>query len=326
MMVEPTESVDPLCPTAPARVPGDHSNLIQLQFTPINVAVIPRCLRQDQVVLLRNVGPDQADTVLHDVAEQLGLLESLRLQVAYAPLLGHRERVGNYRMTVNKRLDYQFIPPHCEGDSFVNMQLSAFYCFQNNTDGGETILMKVDDTSKAWNTLRENATRIARSSRSFTAGELKHARVRYRLHSEVHVLPDDLVLRERPSDIPGLTLVDVLTPARKTHSSILGQDLFAYWASVAVRDRHALPFFVSLLRQANLLHEPSGGLDVRRMDNVFAERLWASGIDYNSLFTCMITHKMLRGDLILHNNLTWAHGASNWTPGSGVRDVSAAFA
>jgi hypothetical protein len=35
---------------------------------------------------------------------------------------------------------------------------------------------------------------------------------------------------------------------------------------------------------------------------------------------------LTRGDLIILNNLTWAHSVANWRPESGVRNVSAAFA
>ena len=307
-----------------ACIPDDRSRLLVLEASEADAAA--GGLRQDFVVLLRNVLPGRADALLHVVAEKLGLLEGLRLQAGFAGLMGHRQRVGEYRMTVNRRLDYQFIPPHSEGSSFVNMQLASFYCFENSTDGGETLLMNVDDASEAWSTLREEVTRIAPGSRSLAPLELKQARALYRLHSATEVQPDDRAIRERSTSTPGLTLVDVLAPARRTRSRILERDLYAYWVSIAIRDQDALPFFVSLLKQADLLRQPVGGLEIQDMDNVAEQRVWSSGVDYNTLFRCKIRYKLAAGDLILHNNLTWAHSASNWTPGSGVRDLSAAFA
>jgi hypothetical protein len=312
--------------TVQALVPDDRSRLVMLESSQFDAATVVDCLRQDLVVLLRDVAPERADAILHEIAKELCLLDGLRLQAGYASLLGHRQRVGEYRMTVNKRSDYQFIPPHSEGDSFIGMQLVSFYCFENSTDGGETILMNVDDSSAAWPVLREKHTRIAPGSRPLTPSELKQARALYRLRSAVEVQPDDQVIRERPTQTPGLSLVDVLAPARRTRSLILDRDLYAYWVSIAIMDHDALPFFVSLLKQHDLLRQPAAGLDVRQMDNVADQRVWASGVDYNELFKCKIRHKLTRGDLVLHNNLTWTHSASNWTPGTGVREVAAAFA
>jgi hypothetical protein len=309
-----------------ARVPDHCGRLLILESSMADGASVAAGLRQDQVVLLRNVAPERADALLHEIAQTLGLLDGLRLQAGYASLLGHRRKIGEYRMTVNDRSGYQFIPPHSEGDSFINMQLASFYCFENSTDGGETLLMNVNDSSPVWQTLREQVTRIAPQSRSLSPAELNQARGLYRLRSASKVLPDDRVIRERPTATAGLTLADVLAPVRKTRSLILDRDLHAYWVSIAIMDHDALPFFVSILKQADLLREPAGGMDVRQMDNAASQRLWASGVDYNDLFTCKIRHKLVSGDLILHNNLTWTHSASNWTPGSGVRKVAAAFA
>jgi hypothetical protein len=307
-------------------VPDDCGRLLILESAIADAASVAAGLRQDQVVLLRNVAPERADVLLHEIAETLGLLDNLRLQAGYASLLGHRRKIGTYRMTVNDRTDYQFIPPHSEGDSSINMQLASFYCAENSTDGGETLLLNVDDSSPAWKNLRERVTRIASHSRPLSPAELNQARGLYGLRSASRVLPDDRVIRERPTTTPGLTLADVLAPVRRARSSILDRDLHAYWVSIAIMDHDALPFFVSILKQADLLREPVGGMDMRQMDNAAPQRLWASGVDYNDLFRCKVRHKLVAGDLILLNNLTWTHSASNWTPGSGVRKVAAAFA
>lgn len=309
-----------------AATPEDPDRLIELDSDAAPPALIADYLKQDFVVLVRNVTPDRVDSHLQAVAGQLGLLEGLRLQASYASLLRHRQRVGEYRMTVNQRSDYQFIPPHCEGPSHVNMQLASFYCVENSTDGGVTLLFNIDESSEVWGILRERVTRIASGSRLLTAGELRRARGLYQLGDAVEVLPDDRIICERPTDISGLVLVDVLARARKTRSHILGRETFAYWVTIAIVDHDPLPFFVSHLQQAKLLIQQPGCLDFLKLDNAASQRIWNSGADYNMLFRCKVIRKLAPGELLLHNNLTWAHSASNWTPESGRREVFAAFA
>lgn len=292
----------------------------------VEASFVVEVLRRDCVILIRGITPERADNTLHDIAEALNLLDSLQVQAAYAEFLGHRQRIGQYRMTVNRRGDYQFISPHSEGDSFTNMQLASFYCFENATDGGETLLMNVDGSSQVWKSLRERTTRIAPDSRLLTPAELKRASVIYHLHSPPGLADGDLILGPRECTIPGLKLVDVLAKARTTRSTILERDLYAYWHTAEIVDRDSLRAYVSLLRSCNLLREPKGGLELRRMDNVAEHRIWSSGIDYTRLFRCKITYKLRPRDLLLLNNVTWTHAVSNWSPGSGVRSVSAAFA
>lgn len=229
-------------------------------------------------------------------------------------------------MTVNKRTEYQFIPPNSEGDSVINVQLASFFCLENSTDGGETILMSVDDSSEVWSLLREKVARIAPGSRPLTAGELMQARGLYRLDSPPYVSAGDRIIRERDSEIPGVKLVDVLANTRRTYSSILRRDLNGYWSSIANIDFDSMYSYASLLQGCQFLREPEGGLEFSRMDPVAEDRLWSSGVDYSKLFRCEITHKLRSADLMLLNNLTWTHSASNWSPRSGVRSVAAAFA
>src|SRR5690606_9521241 len=105
---------------------------------------IAKALSEDKVVLIQDVNADDADGLMHSVATHLGLTESLEVQSCFASSLGHRENVSRYYMSVNKRKDYEFVPPHSEGSSFTNIQLASRY--ENNTDGGETILMNVDQS------------------------------------------------------------------------------------------------------------------------------------------------------------------------------------
>jgi hypothetical protein len=309
-------------------VPEDRARLITLESNDRAVQAdwVLDGLRRDFVILVRKVPPARVDGILRNVAAGLGLLEHLELQAAYAEFFGHRQRVGQYRMTVNKRADYQFIPPHSEGDSFTNMQLAAFYCIENSTDGGETILMNVDDSSEIWLELREKLVRIAPGSRSLTPGELKRAARLYHLDSTASGHPDDLILGTRQTDISGFALLDVLAHMRKTNSAILGKDVYAYWQSAAIIDFDSLPPFVSLLEHCELLRRPAEGIELRHIDNAARQRIWSSGMTYDRLFTCRVTHKLIPGDLVLQNNLTWTHAVSNWTPGRGVRNVAAAFA
>src|ERR1700752_3120411 len=100
----------------------------------VDCECIVQHLRQDMVLLLRNLNSDQADIVMHDVAARLGLRESLELQVGFANFLGHRHNIGKYFMSVNKRGAYQFVTPHSEGSHFIGMQLASFFCYENSTD------------------------------------------------------------------------------------------------------------------------------------------------------------------------------------------------
>src|SRR5436190_12786780 len=114
------------------------------------VATIREWLRKDAVVLCPQVSETVAGDTVRGVAEALGLGEQLTLQAGFAAFLGHRHRVGDYFMSVNRRGDFQFIPPHSEGTGFQSIQLASFYCFENSTDGGETILMNVRRSGDAW--------------------------------------------------------------------------------------------------------------------------------------------------------------------------------
>jgi hypothetical protein len=311
----------------PARVREDHARLVVLEsLFGRNARPVIEALRTDSVVLIRNVTPDEADGTLHQVAQHLGLLPQLEQQAAYAAFLRHRQRVGKYGMTVNPRDTYQFITPHSEGSSQSNMQLASFYCFENTTDGGETILMNIDADSPLWGSLREFVTRIQHGSRPLTPGEMKRLTALYRLHSPPGVRDDDRIVRERKSEIPGLLLADVLAVPRAIPSRILERDLYVYWDSVASTDTATVQAYVRVLRESGLLREPADGADLNRLDNAAPRRIWSSGVDHNALFRCKVTHKLTRGDLIILNNLTWAHSVANWRPESGVRNVSAAFA
>lgn len=286
---------------------------------------VVQSLREDSVVLVRNLELQHADAIIRHVASAFGLLDRLDMQATFADMLGHRHRVGKYRMSVNMRPSHQFIPPHSEGDSFTGIQLASFYCCENSTDGGVTVLLNVDDSSPTWTSLRERVMRLDRGSRHLESGELRRATVLHHLHTPATVRVEDRVLGELQSAIPGVKLVDALAVPRKIRSVILERDLYSYWDSIASVDRSAVGAYARLIRNSGLLKEPVGH-DLSQLDNAAPRRIWASGVDHASLFRCRITHKLVRGDLVVLNNFTWAHSVTNWTAESGVRDVSAAFA
>jgi hypothetical protein len=207
------------------------------------------------------------------------------------------------------------------------MELASFFCHENSTDGGATILMNVSDSSKAWQMCREKVRRGRIEGRSLTQHELLRARGLYNLSLPGDALKeDDIVLREFKSEIPNLTIVDALSKPRKSYSRILDRELYVFWDTVSSIDLDAVPQFAKLLEKSGLLREPPGGLDLRRMDNCAGFRVWHSRVNYTNLFKCKVTHKLAPGDFIIQNNMTWCHSASNWSPGSGTRTIAACFA
>ncbi|MBZ5494662.1 MAG: hypothetical protein LAO76_27360 [Acidobacteriia bacterium] len=284
-------------------------------------------LKKDLVVLVQNLSAEQADHVMHQIAEKLGLSDALSLQAGMAGFHGHRHNISKYFMSVNKRTDYQFITPHSEGSSFVGMQLATFYCYENTTDGGETILMNVDDSSHAWRCVRERVMRGKLGNKPLARHEILRAKGLYQLNLPDDVLrDDDQILQEHETKIPGLTVVEVLAKPEPAYSAVLNRKVNVYWDSIDGADLDSVPEYARLLAQSGLLKEPPGGLELRQLDPEADRRIWHSGVRYTELFKCKITRKLAPGDLVIQNNMTWAHSASNWSPGSGTRKIAASFA
>jgi hypothetical protein len=293
----------------------------------VDVDVVLKSLRQDLVVLVQNVGADWADHAMHQIASRLGLGDSLKLQAGFAAFQGHRHNIGRYFMSVNKRDDYQFVPPHSEGSSFIGMQLAAFFCYQNSTDGGETILMNVDDSSTMWPLLREKVQRGRVGRMPLAPKDISRVRGLYRLNLPADMLrKDDHVLGEHSTDVPGLTILDVLAKPTKTFSRILDCNLNVFWDTVASIDFDSSSQYGQLLKQCGLFKQPTGTQELHQIANTSHRHIWHSGVEYAKLFKWKITRKLQPGDLIIQNNLTWTHSASNWTPGSGTRRIAASFA
>lgn len=294
---------------------------------PANIQDVLQSLREDKVVLIRDVCPEQADKIIRDIAEGFSLIERLELQAGFADFLGHRHKVSQYFMSVNKRLDYHFISPHSEGSNFVGMQLASFYCHENTTDGGETILMNVNSASQSWSSLRESARRAKIGQGSLPKHVIARAKGLYQLQLPNDTLKDgDQILREQKTAIPGLTLLEVLAEPQQIYSQILQKKVYAYWDSIGGVDADSASQFECMLRQAGLLREPMGGLTLRQLDIDADRRIWRSGVRYADLFNFKITYKLKPRDLIVQNNLTWTHAAANWSPNSGTRNIAASFA
>src|SRR6266511_702770 len=267
-----------------------------------------------------------ANVQMSKIASRLEMEVALELQSGFAGLYGRRHNISRYFMSVNARTDYQFVTAHSEGTSFAGMQLSSFFCYENSTDGGETILMNIDVSGSGWKLIRERVLRAKLGARRLTKQEIMQARL-YQLSLPDDILSDDdIVLNEQKSQIEGLTLVAVLAKPRQTYSRILEKHVDVDWDSIDSADYDSLNEFEHMLPHLTLIKEPPGGLDITRMDSDADRRVWHSGIKYKDLFKARLVRKLIAGDLIIQNNLTWTHAVNNWSPESGMRKVAAAFA
>lgn len=310
-------------------VPEDRSRLLLLESAgareQIQEAVA--ALRLDRVVLLRNVDPADADARIAEIAASLQLYDELELQAGCASIFGHRKNIGAYYMTVSRRGEYQFIPSHSEGHRKANMQLAAFYCHENTTDGGVTILQNVDDASTVWSSMREVVPKIDLCGKRLSATEIAQAKVMYSVNLPDDVLdPEDTVLKERPCAISGVKYYEVLTKTRKAYSKILDEHVNVYWDSVGSTDHHSSTEYARLLQAHGLLRMPDPGTDPKELDQTASRKVWTSGIAFERLFKAKLVLRLEPGDLLVQNNLTWTHSASNWSPDSGIRRVAVAFA
>jgi hypothetical protein len=309
-------------------VPEDLSRSVTLSDRSGDIdaeAVLP-LLRDDLAVFVTDATPERADEIMLSVATSVGLAQQLPHHAEFATSVG-RANVGKYFMTVSGRNDYQFVPPHTEGSSLIGVQLASFYCYENSTDGGETILFNNAELSPAWPNLRERVRR-GRFTGTPSKADTVRARVLYKVSwPEDDLHDDDTLISQVESRIAGFEVFDVLAPLRPKHSVILGRDVFSYWFDVAAVDVDSGLDFDNMLRVERLLREPTNqSWTVAEADCVWRHRFVSSGVTLADLFRCKITRKLRDGELVIVNNLTWAHAANNWTPGTGERRVVAAFA
>lgn len=306
-------------------VPEDASRLVVLREHDVDAVLA--ALRGDQVAVVQGLDQAHADEFIAAVASQLGLLDQLAIQTGFASIRGHRENVGKNFMTVNRRTDYQFIPAHSEGSFRVGMQMAAFYCHENTTDGGDSVLFNARCDSPVWERQRELVVKVDLGSTRPSRGDIARAKVMYSIDILQDVLgPDDEIVGERPSFMPGVRVLSVLTPVRKSYSAILDRNVHVYWDTVASVDFDSGKEYLRMLVACGLLKVPPQGVDIALLDNAHERRVWSSGVSYDSLFTSKLTRRLAPGELVIFNNMTWSHSTSNWTPGSGVRKVVGAFA
>ncbi|WP_039913347.1 hypothetical protein [Cellvibrio mixtus] len=309
-------------------IPEDTARLTVLDenITGI-VAQIVLALKNDQVVLVRGVTQKNADDMMFNVAQNFGLDHKLEVEAGFASVKGHRENVGKYFMTVNKRDDYHFIPAHCEGSSRMRMQLASFYAVENTTDGGSSILLNINDASPEWSIQRELVKKCKLGNKKLSQYETMKLKMMHGIELPADLLTDaDVIISNDVSPVDGVSLFNVLEQLRKVHSVILDRDCYAYWDTVASYDFDSGTGYFDLLRNCDLLKIPDGVNDFTALDNAYARRVWKSGTHYPSLFKSKLTQQLMAGDLVFMNNLSWAHSTSNWNPGSGRRKVLAAFA
>ncbi|MET3498330.1 hypothetical protein ABIC90_005408 [Variovorax boronicumulans] len=319
----------PDAPEGWAPVPEDRARLCALPAAAVrDPADLVAALRRDEVVLVQGISDQaHADLVLADATMALGLLERLKVQAGYASLHGHRTSVGRYFMTVNRRDDYHFIPPHSEGTPNADIQLGSLYCHHNTTDGGDNFLFNTDTASPAWSRLREVTTKVDLCGRQLGRRDAAMLKIVHGVSLPGDVLaPGSEILEELPAPLPGIRLYNVLAPVRPVRSRLLDRDVRVLWDNVATMDFDCAAEFMRLLQGTGLLRQPPGGADIAALDGAHARHVWRSGVRFDQLFRARITHRLLAGELLLFNNLTWAHSTSNWTPQSGSRQVVAAFA
>lgn len=284
-------------------------------------------LSDDGVVLFTGLSAAGADEAMLAITERLGRRESLEVQAGFAAVQGHRTTISEAFMSVNGRTDYQFISPHSEGGRSSAMQIAAFYCRQNTTDGGHTILFNVDSCKPGWTRLREVQRKIDIGEQVLSASQLAMLRMRHQIcWPDAELTAEDEILGEMNSPIQGTRILEVLSPIRAVYSEILHVNVNVYWDPVASSDGDNAVEYRKMLIDLALLRQPEEMLPLAAMDCAHHRRIYNSGVRFSELFRSYVELKLEAGQLILFNNLTWAHSASNWTPGSGVRDVVAAFA
>jgi len=325
LMLNSKKNIELACTETKNLLSEDLSRLVTLKSDNRDEEFIVDLLKKDQVVLVQDIEQKDADNLMHSIAAKFGLADSLEAQAAFASSKGHRENVGRYYMSVNKRDDYQFVPPHSEGNSFLNLQLASFYCYENSTDGGATILMNVEQSNDIWGGLREARTR-GKATIELTRTEIEQIKLMAQLNMpEDKLRNDDEILGENQIT-PYFTLFDVLAIPQKSYSRILDRELYVYWDTIECVDYDSITAFNRFLKQHDLLRLPSEVLDIKMLVDSSERRVRQFGSDYDKIFKSKITRKLKPGEFIIQNNLTWAHSVSNWTPNSGLRKVVAAFA
>lgn len=308
------------------QVPPVPEKLIELKWQEelASANEIVDALRQDKVIKISDINTQAADKLVYCIAQSFSLEDKLELQAGFAASKGHRQNVGQFFMTVNKRDDYQFISPHSEGGSYTAMELASFYCEQNDTDGGETLLLNVNQDSALWSQLKERKTK-AICTRELGPADAAKLKKMFQVEASDKVTLDDEIISEKVVT-PELKLVDVLSPVAPKFSHIAGKPVLSYWDTVESVDGNSPLAFANTLANLGLLKSPTNKNSKSQFDDSHNRRLKKLEVNYGDLFQGMLVHKLQPGELVLFNNMTWVHSVNNWTPGSGVRKVIGAFA
>ncbi|TVZ37744.1 hypothetical protein P886_2088 [Alteromonadaceae bacterium 2753L.S.0a.02] len=302
-------------------------NLIQHSDISSTAKTVISGLRNDDVVIVQNVAAELADTILAEVADQLGLKSQLEVQSGFAAIKGHRDNIGTYFMTVNKTADYEFIGPHSEGTQFTDMHLASMYCYENDTDGGESVLLHVDQNSAAIADFKEVVWKIRLINRELSPAEKALAKMKWQINIPEDILSDnDQVLRQRESYEEGIELYEVLAKTPMSYSKILARQVKVFWDNISSADRSSVTQYRKFLETEGLLKLPPGGATTQQLDHSDHRRIWDSDLSYEAIFDGKLIRKLRPGELVFINNLTWTHAIANWTPKSGTRKIAVAFA
>lgn len=306
----------------------DSSNhMIAVNNSDATSEKIAEILSKDKVALIQGATPEDADRLIFGIASEFKLTEELETQAGFASIHGHRRNVGKYFMSVNERGEYNFIPPHSEGNRGMNMQLSSFYCYENNTDGGETILWGMGDDEDVWSEMKEFKYKVKTARNNLTKTEIAILKMTCEVDWPKDVVKEgDEVVFLMDTPVADVFRYVVLEPARKSYSKILGADRFVCWDTVGNVDRDIAKEFVKALQKVGLFKAPHGLDDFSGLDCSNHRKVWSSGIRLPSIFNRAIVRKLRQRELVVMNNMTWAHSACGWTPGTGVRKLVAAFA
>lgn len=301
----------------------------------VDLTGIYEALKQDCVVKVSGLEQPDADRLISDLANSLGLLDALKLQASFASILGHRKNEGQYYSTVNERENYHYISAHSEGTSKTNIQLASMYCKENTTDGGLSILSKIKQDDMIWKRLGEYSIKIKPGHKQPTKFQIEQAKVFFKVDLLNDILhDDDKIIEEAPPqqlqmlglNESGIKVYYVVSKISKAHSTILNKEIYPYWDSVASPDISSGLGYHQLLEQNELIKKPSENTNISLLDNAAKRRVWDSGVNYLEIIESKLTLKLQAKEAIFFNNLSWTHSSTNWTPNSGNRNVFASFA
>ncbi|TQV77394.1 hypothetical protein FLL45_05470 [Aliikangiella marina] len=286
-------------------------------------------LANNNIALARSISLQDASKIFSDLAEHYQLTESYLLQMQFVvDMMEDRCGVDDVAVTVNEREDYQYIQPHCEGDSTSPIELFGLYCRKNAQHGGENVLSRIDQ--------RADFSHVKAKEKAILGKDLDAAAIRKlqqgHLDAKDVIESCDKVLRTLSETAQG-KVVTRLAPLQKQYSKVSNEQIYTLWDNVTVHDHafHRLQF--DLLSQLSLIHtqtdngsscfsiDAKGSDQYQSMMHIERDSDWAPA-DTDSgdlastakLFDTHVIYKMQPGDFLIFNNRAWAHGVNNWNP------------